>query len=1037
VSKTESEKKNIADPNATHERLIAEHGIYNAQTPNLDETLGVSPSEKEAMKRLNENMRKFMTDFTTHGKWGKKDPKTGKKILEFRSDLDGEACLALFRKAGFRTNKAKYVEQGEKSKSGWIVDTGEIEGYEIGDSGMILIVDHHAKHSKRDTSATKHLYEGLAKFGLLEKNEGLDNFVEFVTKEDNKDYSPDELEKLVRNYEGNLAGLKSYLGEDQLIEIFEEAGKQRRELDPYGRLPDKFLENLRYKNPLSKRDEQYHIVNKRLAMERDSSLDGVDDLARRGFVVDTGKGLYGKVLINTAVKGKEGGRRIALKSDAAFFKGYGAYVEWYPESNFYIIQTNSDIKFDLGEGFNSRGRYILRSSDEGEMKHTLGGILEKMANKPDFEAGKAVKKIMDQEIKKSAKTEGQTEKAAEREISERDFTPEDWEKVKELAYFIYEHRMAGVNMSDKEARERQKKAAREYGLDEKIFLKESIEDIELPSGKKIRDIAWTPEAQKFMQDWDWARAIEIYKNKKDEWHGKKDKEAAKPEPEAVPPTSPEPEAVPPTSPEPETSPNSPEASEEMAEKREGDSQASEKFRLLSEAREKYANIFGKAFTDRKWYQRILGVNVEKFDEVKQAREAYQKALDEYIKDERESILSDLKSGKINAQEAGTKSKKFAQLIKCSEIVTLAERKQQEAERQSEERGLIITKLSARWNEMIGKWRKLPWPVKLGASAVALGIGGGYAVVGVGITRILNGAIFGKAAQEYLQTGAEGWRKDKRDATLGQIDKQIESKFGEAEDRVKRAFAILEMDNAVLGERLTKQAGGDNWRRRIGIFAGVVAGSGLLAKAVGWGYEHSSGKPSLGAVVPEGSGKGVVSAEIMENRPHGQVINQYETAGKRPAWLEALDDRQRLAQEKFHSAAAASDRAHEALAQSRGELAAARVAETAAIDNVQTHKWMDFIQSKIYGPGTGVDWHEPANEFRKRMMGSFLTSDQPMGPPINFDEQQQFWRAAQELNSKLGPALGNESTESWLQRGLAQGKVSPEEIIGTLKRVVNK
>lgn len=180
---------------------------------------------------------------------------------------------------------------------------------------------------------------------------------------------------------------------------------------------------------------------------------------------------------------------------------------------------------------------------------------------------------------------------------------------------------------------------------------------------------------------------------------------------------------------------------------------------------------------------------------------------------------------------------------------------------------------------------------------------------------------------------------------------------------------------------------------------------------------------------------VPKAAAADHYPRGASV--HEAAGKRPAWLEALDNnRQKVAQENFAKKAAISAQTHEALVQSRGPLIANRIAETAAIDNTQTHKWMDFIQERIYGKGTTVDWREPASEFRKRMLGSFLTSDQPMGPPANVGEQQQYWRAAQELNRKLGPTLGNESTESWLQRGLAQGKVTPEEIIRTLKRVVN-
>jgi hypothetical protein len=182
-------------------------------------------------------------------------------------------------------------------------------------------------------------------------------------------------------------------------------------------------------------------------------------------------------------------------------------------------------------------------------------------------------------------------------------------------------------------------------------------------------------------------------------------------------------------------------------------------------------------------------------------------------------------------------------------------------------------------------------------------------------------------------------------------------------------------------------------------------------------------------VPQGAGRAAA-----DNYPGGSGV--HESAGKKPAFLEALDNRQRLAQEKFSSAAAASNRAHEALAHSRGELAAARVAESAAISNTQTHQLMDFVQSKIYGQGTSVDWHQSASEFKKRMLGSFLTSDQHSAPSPNVGEQKQFWQIAKVINEKMGSTIGNESVEEWVQRGLAQGRVSPEEIIRTFSRAAN-
>jgi hypothetical protein len=186
---------------------------------------------------------------------------------------------------------------------------------------------------------------------------------------------------------------------------------------------------------------------------------------------------------------------------------------------------------------------------------------------------------------------------------------------------------------------------------------------------------------------------------------------------------------------------------------------------------------------------------------------------------------------------------------------------------------------------------------------------------------------------------------------------------------------------------------------------------------------SRGGGAAAAYEPQGTGAEAASA--------------HETAGKRPAFLEEYDQRQKVAQQNYAEKAAAAAKTHEALVQSRGDLTAASAAEVGAIDNSRMHEWMDFIQERIYGQGTKMDWREPASQFRERMLGSFLTSDQPMGPGANVGEQQQYWRAAQELNRRLGPPIGNESTESWMQRGLASGQVKPEDVVGVLSRVVNE
>jgi len=144
--------------------------------------------------------------------------------------------------------------------------------------------------------------------------------------------------------------------------------------------------------------------------------------------------------------------------------------------------------------------------------------------------------------------------------------------------------------------------------------------------------------------------------------------------------------------------------------------------------------------------------------------------------------------------------------------------------------------------------------------------------------------------------------------------------------------------------------------------------------------------------------------------------------------------------KIAEARARGEAADARLAQIRGPIAVELAAEDARLQEVdisRAQELMDYIQGKIYGEGTGIDWKGPAREFRKRMLEKFIVSDQPMGPPSDFFEKRQYWQAVQEVVKKLGPPVGNESTQDWLARAVTEKKVSPEDIIQTLNRVVNE
>lgn len=90
-----------------------------------------------------------------------------------------------------------------------------------------------------------------------------------------------------------------------------------------------------------------------------------------------------------------------------------------------------------------------------------------------------------------------------------EFSPEEAEKIKKIAHYISERRIAG---EDKGARDWQEELAKEYGLDEKAFSREAIEKLLFDNG--LGDKHWTPEAQKFMQHWDLGKAEEAFRNMK-------------------------------------------------------------------------------------------------------------------------------------------------------------------------------------------------------------------------------------------------------------------------------------------------------------------------------------------------------------------------------------------------------------------------------------------------------------------------------------------------------------------------------------------
>lgn len=319
---------------------------------------------EESDKKLID-LTKFWKDITVHG-FAERDPVTGVIKIKAQTDLDGRAFLAILQLVGIDTSKVEYVAQGplpESKKSGVAGDFGLEQGVVAKNRGELLIDDHHSEKSGKDTSAAKNIYKAFVESGILKKTKALDNFIEFVTKEDNKGYTDEECRQIVENFESNLIGLQRYMTGEQLIKVFQDYAKKGEVLNPYERLSDDYLSTLNFatQHGMGQKMNLENVSNK-LKNIRDSVKRELEKMIEAGFVVDTGD-RYGKILIDTGkVSGKSRRKRLGseLGIETARAAGYGGIIFWNPEANNFSIQTAKEFDFELEEGFNSRGHYWLK-----------------------------------------------------------------------------------------------------------------------------------------------------------------------------------------------------------------------------------------------------------------------------------------------------------------------------------------------------------------------------------------------------------------------------------------------------------------------------------------------------------------------------------------------------------------------------------------------------------------------------------------------------------------------------------------------------
>ncbi len=197
------------------------------------------------------------------------------------------------------------------------------------------------------------------------------------------------------------------------------------------------------------------------------------------------------------------------------------------------------------------------------------------------------------------------------------------------------------------------------------------------------------------------------------------------------------------------------------------------------------------------------------------------------------------------------------------------------------------------------------------------------------------------------------------------------------------------------------------------------------------FERGSGiRPGYLSGHETGAGKGGGVAEVVGGGAGAEEFRE----GEKPAWLEEYDKRIGETRLREQAAEARLDRADEYLRKTSDDLAAAREAETAAIDYTRTHELMDYIQQKL--SGVDIDWGARGSAMRmydELKQGSLINSDQPMAPDMG---KEQYWKTLRRLTDDLGKPRGGETVEEWVKRGLERKKISPERVISVLKKVSN-
>lgn len=459
---------------------------------------------------------------------------------------------------------------------------------------------------------------------------------------------------------------------------------------------------------------------------------------------------------------------------------------------------------------------------------------------------------------KETSSESQT---PEPELSEKDFTPEDWGKVNELAFFIYEHRMLDAN--DPATIKEQEKWAKDYGLPEDIFTKKSIREIissAKVNGENINE--WTPEAKHFMHDWDLKMAIDVYSRKKKDWEQKKKTlseenekkigevfgdargtqmkdETEKNEPEET-------ETAPAASEKkkfqglskgrnivPEGSRGSKtETAPKFVEKRKEKTELDILREKEARCAKAYADLAGKADASQGFLSRMLkrrkGDVSDDVLELLEKWEASKKKLEAALLDD---VNEKYKNGALTEAES---KKRMADITFSSaqrRLNVLAERDKNRLS-YGTEKGWLSPKVATGWEKFEKVWKKIPLPLKIGLGVGFGFVGGWTALAGFGVMRTIGGIMSGKGVQEMLQKAAGKSRLRDIERNQAGFVKDVEQRNLSVEEMHNLARKTLDKRNDNLKNKIISEGKWDRFRKWAGWATGLVVGTGIVANAVG-------------------------------------------------------------------------------------------------------------------------------------------------------------------------------------------------------------